>query len=177
MELIPEGHYNAVATANGGELVQFGSSSRGTKQVVVHFRLLDGEHAGKVLPWWGYFSEKTWRRTLESLRYAGFTGDDLAAINDQMLDQMVSLTISHESDDKGIIRARVAWVNAPGGGGVTLKQPMTASELKAFSLSMRAHCGKVAAVAGVRSDGLQQVASRDNLGWDAPPPGDDDIPF
>lgn len=78
--LIPPGYYRAVAvpvqTDDGETYVQFGETKDGNPQVAVTFAILDGSQQGRRSTWFGYFTEKTTKRTIESLRYCGFKGDD-----------------------------------------------------------------------------------------------------
>ncbi len=53
-----------------------GLTSKGTDQIAVTFELLDP--AGERITWYGFFTEKTTDRTLESLRHCGWKGNDLS---------------------------------------------------------------------------------------------------
>lgn len=145
-DLIPATFYRAVAV----KPIQFGEAKTGTKQVLVQFEILEGPHAGHLLPWFGFFSEKSHERTLEALRLCGFKGDDLMAALDQPMDQEVSITVEHESYD-GKVHARVAWVNAPGAGGVTLAKPMDPDQFRQFAAQMKGKLSKVPAVDGKKA--------------------------
>ena len=74
--LIPAGTYKAVAVQVEVDgvptFVQFGTTKgkdgkAGTKQVLVQFELLEGQHAGRRVPWFGYFSEKAWEKDRKSV--------------------------------------------------------------------------------------------------------------
>jgi len=179
--MIPAGIYNAVAvpvdTEEEGRLwAQFGEAKSGTKQVVVHFQILEGDHAGTRLPWFGFFTKDAARRTVEALRLAGFKGDDLATLPTQQLDQKVSVTVEH-SEWEGKVRAKVAWVNRPGGGGVKLANPMGADKLRMFAAQMKTHVKGVAEVAGekgVPGEGAPPVGPGPS-GADGA--ANDDLPF
>lgn len=154
-ELLNKGTYRAIArvveTEDGPTYAQVGSSEKkGTLFVLVNFELLEGPDAGRKAIWRGYFpkdSPKVEKRTIESLKYAGFKGDDLTTVTFQELTQEVELVIDHEADDRGGMRDRVAWVNRPGGGGgVKLQARLPKDELKRFAAEMRA---KVKAVGDV----------------------------
>jgi hypothetical protein len=75
-DLIPEGYYDAVAVQTADEsgavaFARFALSENGTRQVVAHFRILNppiGSASRFPLPWYGYFTENTGKRTVESLR-------------------------------------------------------------------------------------------------------------
>lgn len=143
-ELLPEGNYTAITTpvvdSDGRScLVQFGfAGENSTRQVLVYFEILEGPHTGVIVPWFGYFTKKTYERTLQSLRYCGMRGSDLSTLNEQDLDQVVQIAVEHnEYNDR--IMPRVAWVNRLGSGTVKLNNPMSKSDLRAFAAQMRAH--------------------------------------
>ena len=155
-DIIPEGYYEAVATRVSGEdgedMVRFGLASNDTKQALVYFKLID---SGQVLPWFGYFTKASYKRTVESFRYMGFKGDDLAAINSQELLQKVSVQIEHdtrtvETDDgpKEVTRARICWVNRVGRGAIKLKKPMSKVDLGKFAAMMKATLSSIGDVDG-----------------------------
>lgn len=182
--LIPKGYYNAMAapveTDEGRLWAQFGEAKSGTKQVLVHFEILDGTYAGSKLPWFGYFTKDTIARTLESLRIAGFKGDDLETFPWQQPDQKVSITVEHNTYE-GKTHARVAWVNKPGGGGVKLANPLGKDGLRQFAAQMKSYVKQAPEVAGEKGERQPPSAAP----ADSPPPDDfnqgrpvdDDIPF
>lgn len=211
-ELIPEGTYVAVATPvegeDGSHIARFGTTKgrdggRGIRQVLIYFEILDGPHAGQRLPWFGYFGQKSFKRTLQALRYCGWTGDELADLDSQDLDQKVEIVVGHNSyindNDREITVARVDWVNRLGAGVIKLADPMGETDLRAFSARMKGHAREAVAVQGERaaraaradrSGGNGQPSnSYDDNGptdpddlfpdTDAPPAStyDDDIPF
>lgn len=185
--MIAEGYHNAVAipveTDNGPKWAQFGVTDNGKKYVTVSFEILDGEDAGQKIAWFGYFAtEKNAKRTIESLRYCGFKGDDLSTVGGQQLDQRVSLTVEHDEYD-GKVRAKVAWVNGTGGGGYKIEKPMANDELRRFAASLKNHVKATAEVNGEKGEHGRQSEDRgddpfaDARGSGPPPGGDDDIPF
>ena len=150
--MITEGYYNArpvrIKDDNGVDVwATFGRASTGTQQVLMQFELIDdGEHKGKKLPWFGFFTEGSWERTVESLRHCGFQGNDLHTLNEQKLDQVVSVKVEHETNQSnGRVYVRIAFVNAAGSGAVKLNNPMSRDELRDFSAMMK---NKIAGVAG-----------------------------
>lgn len=137
-DLIPEGRYMAVPvpvpTDAGGVYAQFGVTDSGKEQVVIQFEIAEGPEAGRRIAWFGYFTtEKGTRRTLESLRYCGWRGTDLAAIG--KLELPVSITIEHD-EYNGRVSAKVAWINSPNGGFVRVQNPMKPNDLKRFSSAL-----------------------------------------
>ncbi len=168
MTLIPQGYYRARAVRvrnDYGEQVwaKFGRAKKGTQQVVMMFEIIDhDEHSGTRAPWFGFFTKNAWERTIESLRYCGFQGDDLDALNSQQLDQVVSVKLEHEtSKSSGRTFLRVAFVNAASAGNVALADPMSANEVRDFAAMMKSRIANT-------SGGNQATTSRDPL---------DDIPF
>lgn len=150
-ELVPAGIYKAVAvsidTEDGPAWAQFGEAGTGSKQVLLHFKILEGDWLGYQLPWFGYFTKDTTERTIKSLRLVGFRGDDLAELPAQRLDQTVSVTVEHQEYNNKTY-ARIAWVNAPGGGGVRLQNPMKGDKLRNFAAQMKRFAQQVGEVRG-----------------------------
>lgn len=163
-DLIPKGRYRARAIPGSAQL---GYTSKGTEQIVVEFELLDEQWAGRTMTWYGFFSEKTQERTIESLRIAGWSADDLTDMTGLGMSE-VSLAVDHE-EYKGKMHASIAFVNKPGG----LKSPMSDAQRKAFAARM-----KGAAVASrVNGANGAPVAPARAPAAPAAAPGDDDVPF
>lgn len=171
--MIDPGTYKAVAIA---EDVQFGKAKSGTKQVAIPFRVTEGDFAGHVITYFGFFTDKTWKRTLEALRYCGWKGDDLSELGP--LDQEVEIVVEHEEYD-GKTRAKVAWVNRIGSGRVQLQDPMGDDELRQFAAQMRTRAQGVPEAEGPPANGSSgggghPFAPDSDFGGPAP---EDDIPF
>src|ERR1700745_2665809 len=166
MELIPVGRYRAVSvpfvTDNGTESVQFGTTKTGTDQVLVNFEITQGPEMGHRVPWFGFFTDKTTKRTLQSLRAIGFNGDDLNAIVSQALDYEVDITVEHNTYE-GKTTARVGFVG--GGGGASLANQMDGKSRARFAAQMKRFLGDVPEVAGKPADRT------------AAPPVDSEPPF
>jgi hypothetical protein len=122
--MIPEGTFSAVA--RGGTLSE--SENKKTPQVVVSFEITTAEHAGTTINWFGFLTDKTTERTIESLRYAGWKGSDLADLSDLAKPDtpVVELVIEHEEYE-----------------GKTRPKALPAEQAKALSARMR---GAIAAV-------------------------------
>jgi len=193
--MIPAGTYPAVVVPvqleNGTEVaIQFGKSKNGTQQAYVAFEILRGPQAGQKIGWLGFFSDLAVERTLKSLRYCGFSGDDLHVFPSQRPDNEVDIVIEHEKyNDK--VSAKVQWVNAPGGGSFKMANAFGDKELRSFGAMLK---GKLKAVAPVKGKKAEREApsaapaedSDNGGGWsgndDPDPPKDnpntnDDIPF
>lgn len=128
--MINAGTYRAHATR-----AELGETKKGDPQVAVTFRIIDdGEAAGQELTWYGYFTEKTKARTLESLVHAGWDGDDIDTL-DGLGTTEVSIVVAHE-EYNGRTSARIQWVNAIGGS--VLQKPMDSDAKKQFAKSLKA---------------------------------------
>ena len=195
--LIPEGYYDAVCVRTSDEeggqaFARFALTKEGDKkQVVADFKILNSPDAPAYpLRWYGFFTKDSAKRTVESLRYMGLKGTDLAAVQTQELDQIVSVKVEHNEWD-GKTFARIGFVNAPGGGVVKLAKPMGMDSLRQFAAMMRDSLAKVPEAAGERYE-AQTAASPSNgapaasqggqaspppMQEEAPPPMEDDIPF
>jgi hypothetical protein len=159
-----------------------GKTSTGGEQIAVLFQLLEGPNEGQRITWYGYFTDKTLDRTLESLDHCGWEGDDLSNL-DGIDRNEVYLVIEHEPDQQGEIRARVRWVNAA--GGIAMQNRMDAASAASFAARMR---GEVLARRQAKGQApaaqQRQPAPRGNTQprrepplRAAPPPTDDDIPY
>jgi hypothetical protein len=170
MELISQGTYKAAAVQVDGTYAQIGMSSTGNQQVLVQFEILEGPAAGRRVPWWGSFTDKSWNRTVEALRYCGFSGDDLSTLPAQELNHEVSIVVEH-SEYNGKTNARVRWVNAAV-SGIKLSKPMNLDELRNFGAMMKARVATVKAVE-VAPPGVIKPA----ISSSATASTDDDPPF
>lgn len=134
--MIAEGTYPAIAVQNGdGSWMQLGESKeKKTKQVIVNVKITEGEHAGKVRAWIGFFTPDTVDRTLESLRNFGFKGDDLSV--DEPLTNPINIVIKHETYE-GKTRERVAWINKPGGGGMKMERQLSGDDRRLFAATLK----------------------------------------
>lgn len=129
--MIPAGKYNA-----RGVEAALGYTNGGKEQVAVELVILDGEYQGHSITWYGYFTDKTTDRTLESLKLLGWPCDNLFDLSGIDTND-VSITIEEEPDEQGEQRSRVRWINKPGGGGPALKERMTDEQARAFSARMK----------------------------------------
>lgn len=164
-----------------------GEAGTGTPQVAVEFEILnpDAPAEDRRLTWYGYLSDATFDRTIESLRHCGWTGDDLSEIAEGRggLDaNEVSLTVEDE-EYQGQLHAKVQWVNR--GGGLAVKSPIVGDRAKAFAAQVRDRIRALDAGQGRRA--APNGGARTPPPPGAPPPGapppprptdvSDDIPF
>lgn len=128
MPHIEPGYYKATPTE-----YKWCYSSKGTKSICVRFEILDAGNAeGVFINWHGYFSEKAWERTIESLRYMGFEGDDLT---EMLLNKTVQIVIENE-EYEGKMHSRVRWVNSLGQRNIVVNNPMNERDLREFAAAM-----------------------------------------
>lgn len=204
--LPPPGTYNAAAIERTDDQgltahVRWSLTKGDKKQVSATFKLLDAP-GNPTVTWYGSFSSTVMgttgktvaQRTVESLRYMGFKGNDFLELESQKIDQIVSITIEHEVSEKdGKTYLKVGWVNQLGGGVIKIARPLSAEDKRKFAATMRASLTKVPEVDGERhgsesntatsSSGNGATSPKDDDGWgsgnseEQPPPFDDDLPF
>lgn len=125
-KLIPEGYYDVKVKSHGSGL----SKNKGTPYAWVKF--------DNGLFWQGYFTELTMDKTVEQLVIMGFKGStpkDLQSDGALNCEAPVSVSVIHETDDKGVTRAKVQWVNS-----LYEKKELTAEEIKTLGgIDLRAY--------------------------------------
>ena len=179
MPNVPPGYYKAHSVSTPGEdgnhMARFGESEeKGTKFVLLVLEIDEGDYTGTQLQYRGYFTEKTYARTIESLRYLGFKGDDLAALDSQRMGEQVSITIEDEEYD-GKTHSRIQWVNRLNSGGPSVKKPIEGTALRAFAAQMKS---RVAAVKEEPSNGAPPPPAQTS--WTpgtTPSSAEDEVPF
>ena len=109
-------------------------STKGDKPCVgVEFELLD---TGAHISWFGYFTEKTTERTIESLRFCGWTGQDLDNLSEIGAKEKLTVQLVIEQEEyEGKVTAKVQWINR--GGGLRLNKPLDGQAAKAFAAQMK----------------------------------------
>lgn len=146
--MIPEGKYNAHAIQ-----WDFGYAGKdNTRQVCVQFEILEGDFAGQCFNWYGFFTEKTKERTIQSLRYCGWKNDDIMNM-EGMGTLIVQLDIAHEEQKEGKNQGKtfpkVRWVNRLGGGGpIKLEKPMDMAQKRMFAAEMKMLAKSIAPMKG-----------------------------
>jgi hypothetical protein len=150
--MIPSGTYKAKAIDG----VYGESKQKGTPFVRVSFKVTDGEHAGSIVGWDGYFTPNTQQRTIDSLRYCGcvfpkdsitdLTGLDANEVSVVVEHEDYTYPTDHEDAAKAgttTTRARIAWVNSP--GGIPEDQQMDDRKKAAFDARMKGAIAQVRA--------------------------------
>ncbi len=159
---------------------QLGHSKQGTERVAVRFEIVEpADVAGQSIIWDGWLTEKAFDRTVESLRAAGLTGDDLATL-DGLGSQNVELVLAEE-EYQGEVRTKVKWVNRLGGGpGRLTVGAMDADAAKSFAARMRSRVAGVGKPAGAPAAPPARAKAPARTAAPAPAPlpvADEDIPF
>ncbi|HAM59861.1 MAG TPA: hypothetical protein DCQ64_32395 [Candidatus Rokubacteria bacterium] len=164
----------ALSTAKSWVL---GESDKGQVNLAVSFPVKDAEGNERFIVWRGYFTEKTTDRTIESLRYMGFEGDDLS--NLVGLDKNQVELVIEDEEYEGKTYERVQFINKA--GGALTKQPLVGEKASAFAAQLKGAFRAFDAAAGKRvstKPGAAKAAPATGpLGDEPPPLGNDDIPF
>jgi hypothetical protein len=154
-----------------------GLSSTSKEQVAVLFEITQGEHAGKAVTWFGYFTENTTERTLDSLRHCGWDGDNFVELKG--LDANEVEIVVEEEEYEGKRRTKVQWVNRP--SRLAMREPMNGQAQAAFAAKMRGKALQHKQKYGAQpapSAAAKPAAPRDPMDPDPSewaPPGDEDI--
>ena len=115
-----------------------GITDNGKEQAAVLFEITEGDEAGERLTWFGYFTEKTAARTIESLRHCGWQGNDLSTITADDLCNDVSIVVDEE-EYNGELRTKIQWVNRLG-SGLAVKTRMDPTAAASFAARMKGAC-------------------------------------
>lgn len=164
--MISNGTYRAKAD---GQCVLGASKNKGTPFIELYFKITQGENAGEMVKWQGYFTDATSERTIQSLVTMGWKGDDLSEFEDGNLHGLdaneVDIVVELESytNDAGEERKtpKVQWVNRAG-GFLQVQNAMNSEGAKGFGARMRGLCVKVRANAPVQ----KQVESDADTSFD-----------
>ena len=109
----------------------------GKEQLAITFE----DEEGNRITWYGYFTEKTIDRTMETLAILGWDAEKydhrIASLHDTDILVGAEAEIVVEAEEyEGRTRHKVRWVNAVGAGGA--QDPLSAGEAADFSERMRA---------------------------------------
>jgi len=125
--MIEPGYYKAKAVS-----AALGYTNNGTEQVAMLVDMID---TGSQMTWYGYFTEKTTDRTLESLMIAGWDGESLVAFEGLGTEEFVAVV--EEDNYNGESRTRISWINRARSGGPKLNNPMDDVQLQNFAQKMK----------------------------------------
>lgn len=175
--MIEKGTYTARAVQ-----WDWGTTKDGKEQVAVQMEIVEGQFQGWCITWYGYFTDKTKQRTIESLKYMGWRGDDIMTMTG-MGDLLCQIVVDHEQQTEGKRAgewvAKVRWVNRLGGGGpIKLDRPMDMAAKRMFAAKLKMHARQVPDVVGgckVENRAPTQKEPQDEAPRNARE--DEDIPF
>lgn len=137
--MIAEGRHPAKVIA-----LAFGAAKTGTEQIALQFEILDGRDRGSTISWYGALTEKAWEWTLKALAACGWPpGVQLDGLGVSHLQSLVSLVIEHESGQDDKLRARVRWINRPGGGNLTMREPIEGASLRQLAAKWSTHAEQI----------------------------------
>jgi len=128
--MLKPGHYQALARE-----WTFGKTSKGTEQVAIVFEIADGDDKGQRITWYGFFTDATYERTLDSLENAGWDGQSLAKLGG-LGSRPCVIVVEHETGQDGKTYSRVRWVNSLG-GGLNVKEKMESHEVASLEERMK----------------------------------------
>ncbi len=143
--MITDGRYKARAT---GEVVLGESAKKGTPFIELYFEILEGENKGGQVRWTGYFADGSKKRTVQSLMYCGWSGEDLGEFTDGELhgldenevEIVVALEEYEATKEDGTAETRtsprVQWVNRVG-GYLNVENAMSKDKAASFGDKMR----------------------------------------
>lgn len=151
---ITPGKWTARATS-----AQLGFTKNDKEQIAMELEFLSGPNEGLRSTWYGYFTEKTTDRTLESLLIAGWDGVDIA-LCDGLGSTEFEAVVENEVYD-GKEQTKVQWINRAR-SGVVLKKQMNDGQRSEFAERMK---GRALAMKQKQVQGASAQVS------------DDDIPF
>jgi len=138
--MITNGTYRAKAA---GACVLGSSANKGTPFIELYLKVIEGDHAGALVRWTGYFTENTNERTIQSLLLMGWQGEDPSEFEDGTLHGLDSNEVDivveieeYEKDGETKRSPRVQWVNRPG-GYLNVQNAMNTEAAKSFGERMR----------------------------------------
>lgn len=152
-------------------------SSNDKPMLVVLFDILTEGASHSSLTWRGFFTEKTEERTIESMRFMGFEGDNLEDIVglDKNEVELVVEDEEYMDGEEAKISAKVQFVNKL--RALQVKAPLEGDGLKMFAARMKETFRRVDAAGGKRAVAPKAPAPAGPRGAEPPPLGDNDIPF
>lgn len=107
----------------------------GKEKVAVVIEFLDEPNRGQRLTWYGYFSDKTADRTLESLMTMGWDGDDLSELKG--LGGAEFQAVVEEDMYEGKKQIKIQWINKLSGDTPNLGKRMEGGDRASFAQKMK----------------------------------------
>lgn len=137
---------------------EFGFAKNGTEQIAVTFQIVDEDADGKRgalhgsrRVWYGFFTDNTTDRTLESLRHCGWSSDELSDIANldedacrRLLPKVVKLVLENETYNGRTVE-KVRWVNAIGESRSAIKNKADDKDVQSLSDRMKSRAAALRA--------------------------------
>lgn len=158
-----EGTFTIKAVAH-----KLGRAGTGTDQIGVACRIIGGAHDGQMHTWYGFFTQDTVDRTLESLRCFGWHGTDITNLTRDGFGTELAQGVFGEEEQPGTgaVVTRLKWINS---AGVAMKDVLGTDDAKALARRVSTYIDRgKAAPMRPPSSGSQSLPATG---------GDDDIPF
>lgn len=116
---------------------KFSKTKTGTDNIIVLLEVVDGEHEGQRIVWYGYFTSKTTEFTIEALKLLGWDGEDLTTL-DGLGEGVAEAVVINSTDQNGNPKLEVRYINAIGGGGgkLRVKNVVEGDDLKALAAKL-----------------------------------------
>ncbi len=133
--------------------IDLGYTSKGTPQYAVVFQ----KESKETITWYGYMTDASAERTLESLRYCGWRGMGPGAVTVDDLPEEVEIVVDDE-EYNGEVYSRVKWVNQRS-GRAALKDRMNDNQRRDFSAKFKNLAMKIKPVAPPPKQALPPVNS------------------
>jgi len=110
-----------------------GTTDNDKEYIGVLLQIEEGDSVGQTITWYGYFTEKTEQRTIESLRYCGWEGHNFVDLKG--LDKNLVKIVVDEEEYEGRVHTKVQWINRI--GSMAIKNVMDDKARAAFAARMK----------------------------------------
>lgn len=174
---IQEGNYRARPV-----FAQLGTSATGTEHVEIQFMVLEDDGSPTRVERSGYFflTDRTFQRTIETLRLCGWQGDDLSDLSSISEETSPDVQIVFgEEEYEGKLRMKLKWVNPWRPPRASAPQADAKTRAEVLREKVRAADAALAArrpAPKASMDRREQRGPVEPRGGERHPP-DDDIPF
>lgn len=104
-----------VATCVDAQLCGEDGNDADKPRIETEWQIDEGEEAGNTYYKHLYLTDKAFKWSLKSLRNAGFEGDNLATVGEQLKGNK-AVVVLEEDEWEGNVRTVIKWINKLGGG-------------------------------------------------------------
>lgn len=114
---------------------EFGEAGNGSEQIGIDFEIVEGEHKGTHVAYYGSFNgDQATEITIKAMRTAGWRGDNIADLSTLARPDVPECDLVCEPETyEGKQKLKAKWVNPA--GGLAMKKPL--DEAKKASLAQR----------------------------------------